>query len=162
AFCGLAVLAGMPYVDRLYAASVGHGLPGILLRGATCVVCLLPPTLLMGASLPAIARWLGPSLRGASRLGLLYGVNIAGAVAGCLFAGFYLLRVHDLATASYVASAASGAVGLIGLVLAARSDNPEPSPEAAGAAEASTSGSWPIYVAIALSGLCSLGAEVIW
>src|SRR5919199_4355990 len=27
--CGLALLYGMPYVDRLYTANVGHGLAGI-------------------------------------------------------------------------------------------------------------------------------------
>ena len=54
---GIAVLFGMPYVGRLYTANVGHGLAGILLRGVVCAVCLLPPTLLMGATLPAIARW---------------------------------------------------------------------------------------------------------
>ena len=35
-----------------------HGLPGMLLRGLLCAVCLLPPTILMGASLPAIVRWI--------------------------------------------------------------------------------------------------------
>lgn len=53
---GLLVLFGIPYVGGFYAATVGHGLGGILLRGALCAVCLLPPTLLMGATLP-IARW---------------------------------------------------------------------------------------------------------
>src|SRR5437660_3038105 len=53
---GIAVLFGMPHVDRLYSAVVGYGLPGILLRGAVCGMCLLPPTVLMGATLPAVAR----------------------------------------------------------------------------------------------------------
>ena len=29
----------------------------MLVRGAVAAICLLPPTVLMGASLPAIARW---------------------------------------------------------------------------------------------------------
>ena len=60
-------------------------------------ICLLPPTLLMGASLPAIARWVEIAPRGVSWLGFLYSGNIAGAVFGCLLAGFYLLRVYDMA-----------------------------------------------------------------
>src|SRR5207253_3599849 len=55
---GILVLFGMPSVDRIYTASVGHGFLGILLRAAVCAVCLLPPTVLMGATLPAIARWI--------------------------------------------------------------------------------------------------------
>src|SRR3954466_11158678 len=54
---GLVVLFGMPYVEQVYVRYAGHGPPGILLRGVVAGVCLLPPTLLMGATLPAIARW---------------------------------------------------------------------------------------------------------
>src|SRR4051794_20917577 len=49
---GLGVLFGMPYVEHVYTQYAGHGLPGILLRGAVAGACLLPPTLLMGATLP--------------------------------------------------------------------------------------------------------------
>ena len=100
---GLVVLFGMPYVEHVYTRYAGHGLSGILLRGAVAGVCLLPPTLLMGATLPAIARWVETGPEGVSWLGFFYGGNIAGAVFGCLLAGFYLLRVHDMATATYVA-----------------------------------------------------------
>jgi spermidine synthase len=103
ALIGLAVLFGMPLVDRVYATVGGHGFGAMLLRALVCVVCLLPPTLLMGATLPAIARWVETTPRGVSWLGLFYGGNIAGAVFGCLLAGFYLLRVYDMATATYVA-----------------------------------------------------------
>ena len=66
-------------------------------------VCLLPPTLLMGATLPAIARWVETTPEGVSWLGFFYGGNIAGAVIGSLLAGFYLLRVHDMAIATFAA-----------------------------------------------------------
>ena len=80
------------------------------MRGAVAAVCLLPPTLLMGATLPAIARWVEATPEGVSWLGFFYGGNIAGAVFGCLLAGFYLLRVYDMATATYVAAAINVAV----------------------------------------------------
>jgi spermidine synthase len=160
--CGLAVLFGMPYVDRFYAASAGHGLPGILLRGAVCAACLLLPTLLMGASLPAIARWVEATPQGVSWLGFFYGGNIAGAVFGCLLAGFYLLRVHDMATATFAAATINGAVACVSLGLAAltphRATAAGPIEERAPRAP----GSWLVYVAIAISGLCALAAEVIW
>ena len=54
----------------VYAAAVGHGMPAILLRALVCALCLLPPTMLMGASLPAAARWLEPPREGVSWMGL--------------------------------------------------------------------------------------------
>src|SRR5436190_14398894 len=75
----------------------------VLGRGA--LVLLVPPTLLMGATLPAIARWVESTPSGVSWLGFFYGGNIAGAVAGALLAGFYLLRLFDMAHATYVAVA---------------------------------------------------------
>ena len=44
---GLGVLFGMPYVDRAYSLHAGHGLAGVLIRGAVAAAGLLPPTLLM-------------------------------------------------------------------------------------------------------------------
>src|ERR1051325_402349 len=92
AILGLLVLFAVPLVARLYLVGPTQGLPGLVLRGLVACACLLPPTLLMGASLPAIARWLEITAEGVSRLGLLYSGNIAGAVFGCLLSGFYLLR----------------------------------------------------------------------
>ena len=101
---GILILLGMPAAARIYSAHVGSGLTGILLRGLFASACLLPPTILMGATLPAIARWLESTPHGVSWLGFFYGGNIAGAVFGCLLAGFYLLRVHDSVFATYTAA----------------------------------------------------------
>src|SRR6476660_1567129 len=114
AVIGIAVLFGVPVVGRLYATIVPHGASGLMLRALLCAICLLPPTLLMGATLPAIARWIGTTGTGVSWLGFFYGANIAGAICGCLLAGFYLLRVFDMATATFVAAAINVVVGLIG------------------------------------------------
>ena len=67
----------------------------------------------MGASLPALARWVESSPEGISWLGFLYGSNIAGAVLGCLLAGFYLLRVYDMRVATLVGAAINFGVALI-------------------------------------------------
>jgi spermidine synthase len=168
---GVAVLFAMPLAGRLYVANVTPGFPGILLRGMVCAVCLLPPTVLMGATLPAIARWIETTPQSVSWLGFFYGGNIAGAVGGCLLAGFYLLRVHDMVTASYVAAAINITVALVAFGLAARTQHTLPDAAKARASSLTyetqpqtrnSSGSWPVYVAIAVSGLCALGAEVIW
>jgi spermidine synthase len=161
--CGILVLFGMPLVDQVYVAAVGHGLPAMLLRAVVAAACLLPPTVLMGASLPAASRWLETTSEGVSWMGLLYGGNTAGAVFGCLLAGFYLLRVHDMATATVVAAAINGAVALVAFGMARRTPHQAAAeePPATPAAEPAP-GSWPIYVTIALSGACALGAEVVW
>ncbi|MCL5282980.1 MAG: fused MFS/spermidine synthase [Planctomycetes bacterium] len=175
---GLALLLGMPYVDQLYAAHVRPGLASILLRGAVCAICLLPPTLLMGATLPAIARWVEATPQGVSWLGFFYGSNIAGAVFGCLLAGFYLLRVHDGAIATYVAAALNFTVAVTALLLADQAAH-QPTRRVGWAhqpdqgtqekwwaqptlRDSQTPGTWIVYVVIALSGLTALGAEVVW
>jgi spermidine synthase len=161
---GLLMLAGMPLVERFYTA-FGHGFHGILLRGVVSAICLLPPTLLMGATLPAIARWVETTPQGVSWLGFFYGGNIAGAVCGCLLAGFYLLRVHDMAVATYAAAGFNVAVAFFALVLASKTTHEPARDESAGNTPqraAHAPGDWAVYVAIALSGLCALGAEVVW
>ncbi len=158
-FFGVAVLFVIPMLNGIYMAAVGDGLPSILLRGLVAGICLLPPTILMGASLPAIGRWVESTAEGVSWLGLFYGGNIAGAVFGCLFAGFYLLRVHDMAVATYVAAGINIAVAVTSFALRARAAY---TPVEQPAKSASPKESWPVYAAIAISGLCALGAEVVW
>ena len=167
--CGLSVTFCMPLVDRTYVAAIGHGMPAMLLRAALCAVCLLPPTLLMGASLPAVARWVQTTPRGVSWLGLLYGANTAGAVVGCLLAGFYLLRVFNMAAATSVAVLLNAAVACISWSLArhtpadpAGSPVRTPVPAAKGPDTIPALGLWPVYLTIALSGASALGAEVVW
>jgi spermidine synthase len=157
--CGLAVLFGMPWLDRMYAAHAGHGLPGIAMRAFVSSLCLLVPTILMGASLPALARQWETSSQGVSRLGFLYGANTTGAVVGCLAAGFYLLRLYDMYFASYIAVGLNFLVALIALAALAVSGAPEEREEKQEAAGAEYR---EVYVVIALSGLCALGAEVVW
>jgi spermidine synthase len=156
---GITVLFCVPYVDRIYVAGATPGITGIVLRGVISAVCLLPPTILMGASLPAMARWVRTTPQGVSWLGFFYGGNLAGAVFGVLLVGFYLLRVHDVVVATYVAVAINAVAALIAFGLA------KWTPYQASTTEdfvTHNPNSTPVYIAIALSGLCALGAEVIW
>ena len=159
---GVLVLFAIPQIDRLYVGAASHGLAGIFLRALVSAICLLPPTVLMGASLPAIARWIESTPKGVSWLGFFYGSNIAGAVLGCLVAGFYLLRIHDMPATTYVAAAINVAAGLAGLALANSTDyHPDPSLASAPLAAPAEGGSL-VYAAIAISGMAALGGEVIW
>src|SRR5439155_17130412 len=159
---GLLALFGLPYVDRLYLAGATAGLAGVVLRGAVSAVCLLPPTVLMGASLPAVARGVETTPYGVSWLGYFYGGNIAGAVFGVLLAGFYLLRVHDVTAGTYVAVTINVATCLIAFGLAKWAGQSLEGSATTPVRMLRRSADVPVYVAIALSGLCALGAQVIW
>jgi len=160
ALIGLLVLVGMPLVSGVYTSWAGSGVAGLLFRGVIASVCLLPPTLLMGATLPAISRWVEATPEGVSWLGFFYGGNIAGAVAGSVLTGFYLLRVFDVSVATYVAVAINILVALVGLAIAKAT--PYEAVEAAPSGVARAADSTSVYVVIALSGMTALAAEVIW
>ena len=157
---GLVVLVAMPLIGGAYTAWAGSGVVGLLLRGLVAAICLLPPTMMMGATLPAMSRWVEATPRGVSWLGFFYGGNTAGAVVGCLLAGFYLLRVHDVAFATYVAVALNVAVAAIALLIARAT--PVETPAAAPATFVMMSGRTVVYLVVALSGLTALSSEVLW
>jgi hypothetical protein len=158
---GLLLLLVLPLVGHVYTAWGGYGVTGYLLRGLVASICLLPPTLAMGATLPAVARWVQTTPTGVSWLGFFYAGNIAGAVMGTLLAGFYLLRVFDMSTATYVAAAINFAVGGLGLLVAARTPatagvmDSDPNPESPAVNPSGSSDRALVYVAIALSGFCA-------
>src|SRR5256885_7801173 len=76
---GLLALVGMPLISNIYTSWAGSGVAGITFRGVIAGICLLPPTLLMGATLPAISRWVETTPDGVSWLGFFYGGNNARA-----------------------------------------------------------------------------------
>ena len=160
--CGLLVLWLLPLMARIYFSSEAAGLPSMLLRGLLAALCLLPPTILMGASLPAISRFVKASPRAASLWGWLYAGNTLGAVAGALTAAFVLLRLFDVGVASYAAVAINVIVALASWKLAERAPMAENAPAAPAPANDTGEALWPVTLTIALSGMTALGAEVVW
>jgi spermidine synthase len=160
--CGVLILLVLPLVGRVYANIATPGLLGLVLRGSICAACLLPPTVLMGATFPAVSRWLESSTAGMSRLGFFYAANIAGAVFGCLLAGFYLLRVHDLFVATYVAAVINVLVALAAFVCSNRFGYKPTSYSPVHDDAPRVANSDAIYAGVALSGMCALGAQVVW
>ena len=169
---GILVLFVMPLVGRIYTHWSGYDSPGFMLRGLVAAACLLPPTLLMGATLPVLARRVGVTPWGASAIGLLYGGNIVGAVLGTLLAAFYLLREYDVATATFAAAAVNAAAAAVAVVAAAATRRHHPDERGSGEPAAGGSvpgGSTPdatsdaiVYVVIGASGFCALAAQTIW
>ena len=158
---GVIALYAVPMIGDAYTRVAGTGQVSLFLRAIVAGVCLIPPTLLMGATLPAIARWVETTPRGVAWLGYFYGGNLAGAVTGSLLAGYYLLRVYDMPTATFVAVALNLLVAALAVVVAGRTPHTAVEPDAP-AAPLPVPGQRLVYVAIALSGLTALGAEVVW
>jgi spermidine synthase len=165
----------LPAARSIYVGLFGYGALGIGLRALVAAALLLPPTALMGATLPAVARRYSHGRRGGAALGGLYAANTLGAVLGCLLTGFYLLAVWDV----WVATATAVALNLlIGVAAWRLADRPAPSSvrapaavvAAANAPLATTASRAPareisrvaVYLASGLSGLTALGAQVVW
>lgn len=166
AISGLLVLWVLPHAGGLYTSIGGDGLGGVITRALFCALFLLVPCMAMGATLPAASAWLTATPRGVSRAGTYYSLNILGGVVGALAAGFYLLRVHDNATATYVAMGLNILAAAVAWLLARatpamplavepRLGNTQDLASPPGAQRA-------VYWSIALSGACALGAQVVW
>ncbi len=134
---------------------------------AGAALVLLPPTMLMGASLPVLARQVTDDPAGiGARVGTLYAANTFGAVAGTCLAGFFLLPHLGLQRSLHVTLAVNAAVGLAALGLARRVA-PAPgwgTPEARVAPPPGRHdllARWGV-VAFGLSGFVAMALEVAW
>jgi spermidine synthase len=92
---GTVALLVFERMPGLVIAGLGHSMtPGFVnvLQFTVAVLCLLPSTLLIGATFPCAVAVAG---RGADRIGgdvgRIYAVNTAGAIAGTMLAGFILV-----------------------------------------------------------------------
>src|SRR5262249_36485711 len=138
-------LAGAPFV---YGA----------LRALLVAVILLPPTTLMGATLPLLARFLSSSVDAAGlEAGRAYAINTLGGVLGTLAAGFWLIPELGLRATTFIAAGLNVAIAAASLALArGRSGDRLAAPPAAAPPPA-----LPLAVA-ALSGAASLLYEIAW
>jgi spermidine synthase len=154
---GAAALVVIPGVGNLYVAASGSA--DLVLRAVTAAVCLLPATVLMGATLPAVARCVQGERHASTWLGACYAANILGGVLGCMLSAFYLLRSYDVYVATAVAVLLNIAVGIVAWRLRAPAPLP---PVLVAVPHAPQRSSWPIYVAAGISGFTALSAEVLW
>jgi spermidine synthase len=152
----------LPKLSEWYLSIADESLSGISARAAVAAAALLPPTMLMGATLPAVARWVKDTPAGLAQLGLFYGANTFGAVIGCLLAGFALLPTTDVAVTSYVAAGINVVVAIAALALALFVSY-QPAETAAEPVVGASQGELGIACLVAaLSGFTALGAEVVW
>jgi spermidine synthase len=139
-------------------------------RFLVAIAVLIVPTTLMGATLPLVMESALVRDRAvASRIGLLYAANTAGAIIGALVAGFYLVSHIGIAGSFRVAALTNLSVGLIAIALAyARRRAPAvasdaPVPVALDAELGlSPTAQRAILWTFALSGILSLAIEIVW
>ena len=159
-------LASVPlYYDLLYQR--GHHLYGSpWVAGLLHLAALLPPTVLMGMSLPFLARALVLDAETAGRtIGLLYGINTLGAAAGALLAPWVLIRQLGISGAVEAAAAANALAALVALLLAPRAGarvqaGDEARRQASIGEPRRSLPSW--LVLYAASGFAALSLEILW
>lgn len=131
------------------------------LRFALVVVLLLPPTVLMGASLPVMARaLLQEPLRMGREAGTLYGLNTLGAAGGVYLSTFFLIPRVGLAGGWLAAVALNWAVAGMAWACARQWRN-EALLQPMAPASAPQALPW-VLLAYGCSGLAALGYEVVW
>ncbi|MDP6977615.1 MAG: fused MFS/spermidine synthase [Myxococcota bacterium] len=130
---------------------------------AATFVIIMVPTMFMGATLPLLSRHvvtneqeIGP------RIGALYAINTAGAVAGTLIAAFVLLPALGIRQTVYVAVAVNALVFVVAIVLV-RISRLETSAHTSAAKTATPrSGFHFVLPLMTLSGALSFTYEVLW
>lgn len=129
-------------------------------------VVLLPPTVLMGASLPVLARQIAddpPRIGG--QVGVLYAVNTFGAVTGTLLAGFVAIPAIGMRSTLFAAAALNLAIGTGACLIAGGASASTAAPRGGGetGTPATSTGRLRLaLVVIALSGFAALALEVAW
>jgi spermidine synthase len=179
----LAGLLTIPAFGRLPALSVAlQNLAGdnfawlTFVRFAGAFLVLVVPTTFMGATLPLVAASrLVRENRPAARIGAAYAANTAGAIAGALVTGFFLIGSIGINASFLVAVACNLGAASLALWLSHRTESPErgiAANELPGAAAesvpvpASHAALHPVrravIIVLAVSGLASLALEIVW
>jgi len=159
-------ISGWLYYDVLYLRASWLYTP--LWRAALVHLgALLPPTFLMGMSLPLLARATVLDSRTAGRtLGVLYGINLLGAALGAALAPWVLIRLYGIRGATLGAAALSLFAGATGLVAGTRGGSEWPAmtrPAPGGGSSDHDTRAFRSWVVLyALGGFCALSLEVVW
>jgi spermidine synthase len=133
---------------------------GLLTFGATFVL-LLPATLAMGATLPALAGVLERS-GGASRVAALYACNTAGAFLGVLATAFWMVPVLGLQRSALVCVGLNLlCAGLAGTLRAGHAASPASAVVVPGAARPGLATLRTVQAVLGATGLLGIGYEVL-
>ncbi len=154
------------YYDWLYQlGSSLYSRP--LLAGLLHFSSLLPPTALMGMSLPFLVRATVADVQGAGRtIGYLYAINVLGASIGALASPWVLIRLFGIRGAVWNAVAANLLAAGIALLLVrcARKDTLRDQIEDSTVpTSARDQKPFPLWMVLyATSGFCAMSLEILW
>ncbi len=131
-----------------------------LLRALICFSLILPPTILMGGTLPALVQTLTATAPRA--LGPLYALNTLGGALGPLLAAFVLMPGVGFIATILLAATLNAAVAFAAFLIARRWKASEAPPAQAAPVPAPAPAGSPFmpYMLAALSGLIALGFEI--
>ena len=151
----------------LFAGLLGGSGPGVValaLRFLTVFALLLVPSMLMGATFPALCTVMIRSARGVDRhLGMIYGINTIGAAAGVLLAGMVLVEHLGLTWTVRAANVINLAIGIIAITR--RSPGSATADEDGAAPETvipTALPRWLTGIVLVGSGFCTLSYEILW
>ncbi len=124
---------------------------------------VLPPTVLMGGTLPLFCRQYSRDSGTIARaVGLLYGVNTLGAALGCAVTGFVFLPDVGLRGAVYIGVVCNILSGVVVRALSIARGDVVSSSEQSRGVRGGLPRSRVVFVLFFAVGFVALGAEVLW
>jgi predicted membrane-bound spermidine synthase len=164
-----AVIGGLGGLYVSVSEAVGEAPTGLLLvRVVFVVLCLLPPAVLMGATLPLLVSFVGRLGQHVQvGLGRLYAINTLGAVAGVFAAGLVLIGEFGESASLGVAAGLNLLAALLVFGLReptpAVSVSPTVSPEPAEIVQPYAAAARRVALAaFVVSGFSALAYEILW
>ena len=160
----------LPLVDSIYTSLYdsirGSLMTSLVVRAGLVSICLLPPTILMGATLPLFCRQFVRHQHGVlNSVSWLYAFNTLGATLGAAICGFVLLPTIGINTSIFLAGSINVIIGISVLslklpdpVTADKEEAIEDESALGSVSEKAKAMGW----VFALSGFAALGNEVVW
>jgi len=167
ALSALAIPHMLQVISASYAVSIGEVSPTFaeisMYRLIGSLIVLTVPTVLMGGTLPIMAKILYRKGKLGNDVAVLYSANTFGAVIGAVLAGFFLVDKLGILFSNYAAITINGVVIFIAAL--SRYKIPKKAvcvPKSLGEEEKKKSRMLCLIIATTVSGFVSLGLETIW
>ena len=172
----LALLSPLAFIltDRIFGAWYGSISGSFAMLSAArfvlVVIVLLPPSILIGGTLPLFCRqYVVAPTRIARSVGLLYGVNTLGAALGCAACGLWMIPRIGIDASIYLCGAVNVSIGIVVWWMTRDPVSPPaaavlPEPDRAHAARSPENrpAARVVPILFFLSGFIALGSEILW
>lgn len=164
------ILAGMQHLHQAVFPLVYDNLPVLtVVRIAMSAIVLLPPTVLMGATVPVIGDFLTRSPQHVGRdFGVVFAFNTLGAAMGSFVSAFFLIPAVGLQVTTWIAAAVNIGIGILSMLwarqasLQAKEESGKPPAESSPVDAVTRSQAYAAFIAFAVTGFLGLVYEVAW